>query len=58
MEIKKEDVLEYLSKRRDYYKREKEAEDRKLNPNPALQIRYGAREEAFKEAIYHVSLIL
>ena len=50
-------IIEYLSERRDYYKRQQEREESKINYNPSLRIEAIAKKEAFEEAIYHIKFV-
>lgn len=49
-----EEIVQYLSERRDYYQRLQEKEERKTDYNPALRIEYISKKEAFKEALFYI----
>ena len=48
------ELISYLSKRRDYYRRLQEEEESKINYNPALRIEYMSKKQAYQEIIEHV----
>lgn len=52
-----EKVIEYLSERRDHYKRLQEKEESKINYNPSARIEYLAKKQAFEEALYHIKYL-
>lgn len=47
-----EEIVQYLSERRDYYQRLQEKEERKTDYNPALRIEYISKKKLLKKLCF------
>ena len=53
--VDREKLIDYLSERRDWYRRLQEKEESKVDVrNPGLHIEYMSKRQAFEEVIHHI----